>query len=74
MICRQGLAFLRSPAARRTLTTLVIAIGSSVVLTLGGCANPGRIEPRATLAGPGAADAGGAHEAPAAAQRTRRFA
>jgi NodT family efflux transporter outer membrane factor (OMF) lipoprotein len=50
---------LRSSAARRTLTTLMIAIGSSVVLALGGCANPGGIEPRATLAAAGTAGAVG---------------
>jgi len=46
---RRTLGFLSSAEARRTLTTLVVAVGSSVFLTLNGCATTGGIEPRAAL-------------------------
>ncbi|MEO8081645.1 MAG: efflux transporter outer membrane subunit, partial [Caldimonas sp.] len=44
--------FLRSSSLRRTLTTVIIAVGSSIVLALAGCANPGGIESAAKLATP----------------------
>ena len=50
MTCRGSLDFLRSAAARRAITTVVIAVGSSIVLALAGCANPRGIAPAATLA------------------------
>ena len=49
---RPHLNFLRSPSARQTLTTLVIAVGSTIVLTLVGCASPSGIAPSAKLAAP----------------------
>ncbi|MEO6363524.1 MAG: efflux transporter outer membrane subunit [Caldimonas sp.] len=60
MSCLSPIGFLRSAAARRTLTTIVIALGSSIVMTLAGCASPRGIEPKAALALPAAlgADAG----------------
>ena len=60
MTCRASIDFLRSAAARRTLTTVVIALGSSIVLALAGCANPRGIATQATLSQPatlGAVDA-----------------
>lgn len=50
MNCPSPIGFLRSAAARRTLTTIVIALGSSIVMTLAGCASPRGIEPKAALA------------------------
>ncbi len=36
MSCHSAAALLRSPSLRRTLTTVVIALGSSIVMALGG--------------------------------------
>ncbi|HEX4233389.1 MAG TPA: efflux transporter outer membrane subunit [Caldimonas sp.] len=52
MSCPRHINFLRSPSARQTLTTLVIALGSTIVLTLVGCASPSGIAPSAKLASP----------------------
>ena len=72
--CHSALGFLRSPAARRTLTTIVIALGSSIVMALAGCANPRGIEAKATLVSPTSfgADAA-AVVAPVAADWWRAF-
>ena len=54
---------LRSPEVKRTLTTVVIALGSSIVMALAGCASQAGIESKARLVAPaafGAADATGA--------------
>jgi len=47
-----GLELLRSPESRRALTTLLVALGSSVVMVLAGCANPRGIELKAALVSP----------------------
>ena len=52
MTCRSRINFLRSPSARQTLTTLVIALGSSIVLALAGCASPSGIASSAKLEAP----------------------
>ena len=54
----------RAKAAARMLTTLVIALGSTVLLTLAGCASSSGIAPSATLVDPARA---GVSAAPAAA-------
>ena len=36
MSCHPAAALLRSPSLRRTLTTVVIALGSSIVMALAG--------------------------------------
>ena len=54
MNCASASRLLASAAARRTLTTVFIALGSSIVILLGGCANPRGIEPQAVLAEPAA--------------------
>ena len=74
MSCRSHINFLRSPSARQTLTTLVIALGSSIVMALAGCASPGGIEPAAQLTAPAAlgADASAA-VVPVAADWWRSF-
>jgi NodT family efflux transporter outer membrane factor (OMF) lipoprotein len=52
MSCRSHINFLRSASARQTLTTIVIALGSTIVLALAGCASPRGIESSARLAAP----------------------
>jgi NodT family efflux transporter outer membrane factor (OMF) lipoprotein len=52
MNCPRHINFLRSASARQTLTTLVIALGSTIVLTLVGCASPSGISPSAKLTAP----------------------
>ena len=47
-----GFELLRSPESRRVLTTLLVALGSSVVMVLAGCANPRGIEQKAALVSP----------------------
>ena len=42
----------RAKAAARTLTTIVIALTSTLVIALAGCANPSGIAPSATLVDP----------------------
>ena len=42
----------RAKAAARTLTTIVIALTSTIVIALAGCANPSGIAPSATLVDP----------------------
>ena len=49
---RRTLGFVGSGEGRRTLTTVVIALGSSLFMLIAGCANPGGIEPRASLLEP----------------------
>ena len=69
-----GLGLLRSPESRRVLTTLLLALGSSVVMVLGGCANPRGIEPKAALVTPASLGAASTDEvAPVAADWWKGF-
>lgn len=69
-----GLALLRSPESRRVLTTLLVALGSSVVMVLAGCANPRGIGPKAALVTPASLGAEpGSQVAPVAADWWKSF-
>jgi len=69
-----GLELLRSPESRRVLTTLLVALGSSVVMILAGCANPRGIELKAALVSPVSLGAESAAEvAPVAADWWKSF-
>ena len=70
MSYRESIEFLRSPAARRAITTVVIAVGSSIVLALAGCANPRGIAPSASLSSAVALGAADTASAPGASVAT----
>jgi NodT family efflux transporter outer membrane factor (OMF) lipoprotein len=72
--CRMTLQLLLDRAASRTLTTAVIAVGSTIVLALAGCASPRGIAPQAVVASPASLGAAsGAAVAPVAAEWWRGF-
>ena len=64
----------RAQAAARTLTTLAIALGSTILLTLAGCASSSGIAPSATLVDPAKAGVTAAAAAPLAADWWQGFA
>ncbi len=47
-------------AVARTMTTVIVALASVIVMALAGCANPGGIEAIATLVAPAPHSQGGA--------------
>jgi NodT family efflux transporter outer membrane factor (OMF) lipoprotein len=63
----------RAKAAARALTTLVIAVGSTVLLALAGCASSSGIAPSATLVDPAKAGVSTAPAAPLAADWWQGF-